>query len=154
MAPNNRFERSQVSAASVSHRGGGDDWDKTASFAGNATPRRSTSSLAAFLMRTTSFKGWLIINVFLCLLFSLFVFGAVTDHLVIPAFRGGPIVILEGKSAWAFVAAFASIWLGQTIRIGMFTFSNRLAKAITEIVFLTTGFGLLLASFALHKYLR
>jgi hypothetical protein len=110
--------------------------------------------LAAFLMRTTSFKGWLIINVFLCLLFSLFVFGAVTDHLVIPGFRGGPIVILEGKSAWIFVVAFASIWLGQTIRIGMFTFSNRRAKTITEIVFLTTGFGLLLASFALHKFLR
>jgi hypothetical protein len=130
-----------------------DDLDQPPSFCVGALPRRSASSLAAFLMRTTSFKGWLISNMFLCLLFLLFVFGAVADHLVIPGFRG-PIVILEGKSAWAFVPAFASIWLGQTIRIGMFTFSNRLAKTITEIVFLTTGFGLLLASFALHKYLR
>jgi hypothetical protein len=105
-------------------------------------------------MRTTSFNGWLIINVFLCLLFSLFLFGAVTDHLVIPGFRGSPILILEGASAWTFVLAFASIWLGQTIRIGMFTFSSRRRKTIAEIVFLTSGFGLLLASLALHKYLR
>jgi hypothetical protein len=105
-------------------------------------------------VRTTSFNGWLIINVFLCLLFSLFLFGAVTDHLVIPGFRGGTSVILEGKSAWTFVVAFASIWLGQTIRIGMFTFSNLRAKTVAEIVFLTSGFCLLLASFAFHKYLR
>ena len=105
-------------------------------------------------MRTTSFEGWLIINVFLCMLFSLFLFGVVTDHLVIPGFRGGTIVILEGKSAaWTFVVAFAAIWLAQTLRIGMFTFSNRRAKTMAKIVFLTAGFGLLLAYFAWCKYL-
>jgi hypothetical protein len=106
-------------------------------------------------MRTTSFNGWLIIDLFLCLLFSLFLFGAVTDHLVIPGFRGGTIVILEGQSAaWTFVVGFLFIWLGQTIRIGMFTFPNPRAKTIARIGFSIAIFGVLLAYLAWRKYLR
>lgn len=93
-------------------------------------------------------------DVFLWLLFSLFLLGAVTDHLVIPGFRGGTIVILEGKSAaWTFVVAFLFIWLGQTIRIGMFTFPNARAKTIARVGFFIAILGALLAYFAWRKYL-
>jgi|ERR1700733_7150882 len=106
-------------------------------------------------MRTTSFNGWLVMDAFLWMLFLLFSFGALANHLAIPGFRGGTIAILEGTSAaWTFVAAFLSIWLAQSIRIGMFTLPNPRAITLARAGFLIATIGVVLAYLEWRKYLR
>ena len=97
--------------------------------------------------RPTSRFDWLITTVVFAIPLSYCVVGALRGRLFIPHHRSyGQDVILSGFAAWAVVAALVMLWLGVSIRIGLFPdFSPRI-RVVFEMTLLVAGVAMLVAS--------
>ena len=66
-------------------------------------------------------------------------YGAVRSHLVIPGRYKPGSAIFAGPAAWTLVLGVVCIWLGVSIRIGLFSIHDRRVRLSFELTFLLLG---------------
>ena len=66
-------------------------------------------------------------------------YGAVQSHLAIPVRYRHGLSILAGPAAWTFLLGIVCLWLGVSIRIGLFSFRNQRARLIIARTLLFLG---------------
>jgi hypothetical protein len=97
--------------------------------------------------RPTSRTDWLATIILFGGVFLYCIVGAVRGRLFFPRRHNCDIdVYLSGLAAWSVVAAVLMLWLGVSVRMGLFPQLSPKARTVTEMLLLIAGVAFLFCS--------